>query len=144
MFPRRKTWSYSRPQKNAPNRAIEIINPAIISAEASPSGVLLDGKGKETEITFKPKNKPKSPKEEIEDDPTKEPRKKPAQRLLETLSKKKGRDTPDRFDGNKKQTTESDLRCRQKKNSGYHSKFKLIIFSRIHFQYFSDFNQLIL
>ena len=87
MFPRQKNWSYSKPQK-APNRALEIINPAIIVAEASPSGVLLDGKGKETEITFKPKPKTKPPKEEVDDEPT-EPRKKPAQRLLETLHKEK-------------------------------------------------------
>ena len=46
MYPRHKNWSYNKPDK-APNRALEIINPAIITAEASPSGVLLDGKGKE-------------------------------------------------------------------------------------------------
>lgn len=86
MYPRHKSWSYNKPDK-APNRALEIINPAIITAEASPSGVLLDGKGKETEITFKPKPKKKPPKEEIEEE--EEPRKKPAQRLLETLHKEK-------------------------------------------------------
>ncbi len=52
-YPRKKNWAYSKPDK-MPNRAIEIINPKLITAEASPSGVLLDGRGKETEITFKP------------------------------------------------------------------------------------------
>lgn len=90
MYPRNKSWSYSRPPKNAPNRAIEIMNPNIITAEASPSGVLLDEKGKEIQITFKPKPKKKPPKEE-DDEPVEEvePRKKPAQRLLETLQKEK-------------------------------------------------------
>ena len=86
MYPRKKNWSYNKPDK-APNRALEIINPNIITAEASPSGVLLDGKGKETEITFKPKKKPKPPKDDTDEE--EEPRKKPAQRLLETLHKEK-------------------------------------------------------
>ena len=70
-----------------PNKAIKIINPDIITAEASPSGVLLDGKGKETEITFKPK--PKTKAKEVDVDVDDEPRKRPAQRLLETLKKEK-------------------------------------------------------
>lgn len=89
MFPRQKNWSFNRPAKNAPNRAIEIMNPNIITAEVSPSGVLLDGTGKETPITFKPKLKKKPPKEETEETEPEEPRKKPAQRLLETLHKEK-------------------------------------------------------
>lgn len=86
MYPRKKTWSFNK-KESTPNKAIEIINPAIITAEASPTGVLLDGKGKETEITFKPKTKakPKEPEEDVDE----EPRKKPAQRLLETLKKEK-------------------------------------------------------
>lgn len=86
MYPRKKTWSYNK-KETTPNKAIEIINPAIITAEASPSGVLLDGKGKETEITFKPKTKAKV--KQVEEDVDDEPRKKPAQRLLETLRKEK-------------------------------------------------------
>lgn len=86
MYPRKKTWSYNK-KETTPNKAIEIINPAIITAEASPSGVLLDGKGRETEITFKPKTKAKV--KQVEEDVDDEPRKKPAQRLLETLRKEK-------------------------------------------------------
>ena len=86
MYPRKKSWTFSK-KETTPNKAIEIINPAIITAEASPTGVLLDGKGKATEITFKPKTKAK-PKH-IEEDIDEEPRKKPAQRLLETLRKEK-------------------------------------------------------
>ncbi len=88
MYPRNKNWAYNKPDKQ-PNRALEIINPNIIVAEASPSGVLLDGKGKETEITVKPKKKPKPPKDESDEE--EEPRKKPAQRLSETLHKERKR-----------------------------------------------------
>ena len=86
MYPCKKAQSYNK-KETTPNKAIEIINPAIITAEASPSGVLLDGKGKETEITFKPKTKAKA--KQVEEDIEEEPRKKPAQRLLETLQKEK-------------------------------------------------------
>ena len=89
MYPRKKNWTYSKSAQSSPVKAIEIMNPNIITAEASEKGVLIDSKtGKETSITFKkPKAKPKPPIEDI--DMMEEPRKKPAQRLLETLQKEK-------------------------------------------------------
>lgn len=88
MYPRTKNWSFNRTPRNSPNRAIEIMNPDIITAEVSENGTLLDGKGKPTEITFKPKPKAKAKPVEPEHE-QEEPRKKPAQRLIETLSKEK-------------------------------------------------------
>ena len=100
MYPRNKNWSYNRLVKpHEAQKVVEIVNPEIVSIEASNDGKLLRPDGSNDKITFKNKKlkgkgKKVNFKENSESDyeEPEEPKKKPAQRLLETIKNEKRED----------------------------------------------------
>ena len=105
MYPRNKNWSYNRLVKpHEAQKVVEIVNPEIVSIEASNDGKLLRPDGSNDKITFKKpakklegKGKKKKIKKEESDEESdygepEEPKKKPAQRLLETIKNEKRED----------------------------------------------------
>ena len=105
MYPRNKNWSYNRLVKpHEAQKVVEIVNPEIVSIEASNDGKLLRPDGSNDKITFKKpakklegKGKKKKIKKEESDEESDyeepdEPKKKPAQRLLETIKNEKRED----------------------------------------------------
>ena len=100
MYPRNKNWSYNRLVKpHEAQKVVEIVNPEIVSIEASNDGKLLRPDGSNDKITFKNKKlkgkgKKVNFKEDSESDyeEPEEPKKKPAQRLLETIKNEKRED----------------------------------------------------
>ena len=105
MYPRNKNWSYNRLVKpHEAQKVVEIVNPEIVSIEASNDGKLLRPDGSNDKITFKKpakklegKGKNKKIKKEESDEESDyeepdEPKKKPAQRLLETIKNEKRED----------------------------------------------------
>jgi len=105
MYPRNKNWSYNRLVKpHEAQKVVEIVNPEIVSIEASNDGKLLRPDGSNDKITFKKpakklegKGKNKKIKKEDSDEESdyeepEEPKKKPAQRLLETIKNEKRED----------------------------------------------------
>ena len=105
MYPRNKNWSYNRLVKpHEAQKVVEIVNPEIVSIEASNDGKLLRPDGSNDKITFKKpakklegKGKNKKIKKEESDEESdyeepEEPKKKPAQRLLETIKNEKRED----------------------------------------------------
>ena len=101
MYPRNKNWSYNRLVKpHEAQKVVEIVNPEIVSIEASNDGKLLRPDGSNDKITFKKNKKLKGKgkkvnfKEDSESDyeEPEEPKKKPAQRLLETIKNEKRED----------------------------------------------------
>ena len=110
MYPRNKNWSYNRLVKpHEAQKVVEIVNPEIVSIEASNDGKLLrpdgsndkitfkkpakklEGKGKKKKITSRATAKEESDEESDYEEPE-EPKKKPAQRLLETIKNEKRED----------------------------------------------------
>ena len=54
MYPRNKIWSYNRLVKpHEAQKVVEIVNPEIVSIEASNDGKLLRPDGSNDKITFK-------------------------------------------------------------------------------------------
>ena len=105
MYPRNKNWSYNRLVKpHEAQKVVEIVNPEIVSIEASNDGKLIRPDGSNDKITFKKpakklegKGKNKKIKKEESDEESDyeepdEPKKKPAQRLLETIKNEKRED----------------------------------------------------
>ena len=102
MYPRNKNWSYNRLVKpHEAQKVVEIVNPEIVSIEASNDGKLLRPDGSNDKITFKKNKKLEGKgkkkvnfKEDSESDyeEPEEPKKKPAQRLLETIKNEKRED----------------------------------------------------
>ena len=104
MYPRNKNWSYNRLVKpHEAQKVVEIVNPEIVSIEASNDGKLLRPDGSNDKITFKKNKKLEGKgkgkkkvnfKEDSESDYEEpdEPKKKPAQRLLETIKNEKRED----------------------------------------------------
>ena len=112
MYPRNKNWSYNRLVKpHEAQKVVEIVNPEIVSIEASHDGKLLRPDGSNDKITFKNKKlKGKGKKVNFKEDgrtsasaggpsggesdyeEPDEPKKKPAQRLLETIKNEKRED----------------------------------------------------
>ena len=103
MYPRNKNWSYNRLVKpHEAQKVVEIVNPEIVSIEASNDGKLLRPDGSNDKITFKKpakklEGKKKKIKKEESDEESDyeepdEPKKKPAQRLLETIKNEKRED----------------------------------------------------
>ena len=111
MYPRNKNWSYNRLVKpHEAQKVVEIVNPEIVSIEASNDGKLLRPDGSNDKITFKNKKlKGKGKKVNFKEDGQQalatgalssesdyeepdEPKKKPAQRLLETIKNEKRED----------------------------------------------------
>ena len=105
MYPRNKNWSYNRLVKpHEAQKVVEIVNPEIVSIEASNDGKLIRPDGSNDKITFKKpakklegKGKKKKIKKEESDEESdyeepEEPKKKPAQRLLETIKNEKRED----------------------------------------------------
>ena len=110
MYPRNKNWGYNRLVKpHEAQKVVEIVNPEIVSIEASNDGKLLrpdgsndkitfkkpakklEGKGKKKKITSRATAKEESDEESDYEEPE-EPKKKPAQRLLETIKNEKRED----------------------------------------------------
>ena len=123
MYPRNKNWSYNRLVKpHEAQKVVEIVNPEIVSIEASNDGKLLrpdgsndkitfkkpakklEGKGKKKKITSRATDRPvpsrvrpsatakEESDEESDYEEPEEPKKKPAQRLLETIKNEKRED----------------------------------------------------
>ena len=122
MYPRNKNWSYNRLVKpHEAQKVVEIVNPEIVSIEASNDGKLIRPDGSNDKITFKNKKlKGKGKKVNFKEDgrtsasaggpsggrqapapealssesdyEEPEPKKKPAQRLLETIKNEKKED----------------------------------------------------